>query len=342
MRLDRLLFPLVTLAEHAILRLNRRSGMGRYADPARYFDREPAAIAARCREIAADYFGYLRPPDRGVPTEVTRFRSAARAESHAFPSPLPSGTAANDRVVFHRYRARGPARGAVLFHHPAFRRSHGWTEWFLEPLRRRLDVVVMEAPFHLSRCPAGAWSGEWLVNPNPLLMYQGMRQWLADHRALLALLERWAARGDAAARPLGLVGFSLGGYLSLLHSAFDPRLPVVGIAVTNDYALGVWEGILSAPLVRGIREMGWSRADWEELTRPVKLHPYPERFPAERICLISGVNDQVEPFSSIERFHQALKPRRVVRLASAHLTTGLLRARVMKETLRFLEDLEVW
>ena len=48
----------------------------------------------------------------------------------------------------------------------------------------------------------GTFSGERLINPNPIHLYEGLRQWMADHRALLAILDSEAADGANLFMPL--------------------------------------------------------------------------------------------------------------------------------------------
>jgi hypothetical protein len=266
--------------------------------------------------------------------------ASRRHETLAFPSPLPSGIGPNDTVLVHRYRANAASQGTILFHHPAFRTGLAWIDWFTRPLRERFDVAVMEVPYHLSRAPEGTFSGERLINPNPIHLYEGLRQWMADQRALLAILEAEAAVGDPRARPVALVGYSLGAYLSMLYTRFDPALPVVAICGTNDYAMGVFEGILTTSLRACIESAGISREDWERLTRTLKLHLHAHELPADRFLLLSARYDRVEPFRSIERLIEALRPRRSVILPSGHSTTAVLfRRRIMNEAMLFIDEL---
>lgn len=328
--------------------LNRWTGVAQYSHPGKYlsgyFNEDRGKLGAYCDEVGRDLFAYLRPPEVSARSiAVTRLPPAGRLadEVLSFPSPRPSGVAANDTVRVHRYRSRAAApEGTVLFHHPAYRAGLAWIEWFTRPLRSRFDVVVMEIPYHLSRAPAGMFSGERLINPNPIHLYEGLRQWMADHHALLEILTAEARGGSPASLPVAQVGYSLGAYLATLYSNFEPRLPIVSICGTNDYATGVFEGILTTSLRSCVEAAGITREEWERMSLPLKLHLHASTFPADRILSISARYDRVEPIPSIERFHRALNPRRRLALPSGHSTTAVLfRGRIMRAALKFIDEM---
>jgi hypothetical protein len=76
------------------------------------------------------------------------------------------------------------------------------------------------------------------------------------------------------------------------------------------------------------------------LTSCLRLDPYARSFAADRMLLFAARYDGVEPWSSIERFVDALQPRRLVVLPSGHSTTAVLfRGMIMRETLSFLDAL---
>ena len=334
---------LVLGTEASSFALNRWTGIAQYSDPSRYLDEDRTALEEYCAGAARDLFAYLAPPEVRIdelgPSRVPA-ADPGGPEVLTFASPRPSGIAANDTVRVHRFRAAGRPEGTLIFSHPAFRTGLGWIGWFTRPLRRRYDIVVMEAPYHLSRAPEGTFSGERMINTNPIHLFEGLRQWMADHRALLAILEAEAAGGETRARPVGVVGYSLGAYLATVYSRFDPRLPVVGICPSNDYASLVYDGVMMKSLRASIAAAGITRADWERFTSCLRLDPHAAHFARDRFLLFAARYDGVEPWASIERFARALAPKRLVLLPSGHSTTAVLfRGRIMRETLRFLDDL---
>lgn len=333
----------VLRTERSSFALNRWTGIAQYKDPSRYLDVDREALEAYCAAAQRDLFAYLRPPSiRMASLAVTRGPCVSRQDPDllTFASPRPSGMASNDTVRVHFFRATGRAEGTLLFHHPAFRTGLGWIAWFTRPLRRRYDVAVMEAPYHLARAPKGTYSGERMINPNPIHLYEALRQWMADHRALLTILEAQAAAGEARARPVGIAGYSLGAYLATLYARFEPRLPVIGICPSNDYASLVYDGVMLTSLRAALTTAGITRADWERLTDSLRLDPHAPDLCGDRFLLFAAKHDGVEPWESLERFARALGPRRLVLLPSGHSTTAVLfRGRIARETLRFLDEI---
>jgi len=329
--------------ESSSFALNRWTGIAQYSDHARYLEGDRAALEEYCAAAARDLFSYLEPPVVRIDQlDVRTLPAASRAAPDVltYASPRPSGVTVNDTVRVHRYRAESRSEGTLIFAHPAFRTGLGWIAWFTQALRRRFDLAVMEAPFHLSRAPEGAFSGERMINTNPVHLFEGLRQWMADHRALLAILEAEVGAGETRARPVGIVGYSLGSYLATLYSRFDRALPIVGICPTNDYATLIYEGVMLKSLRAALGQAGITREDWERLTSCLRLDPYARSFAADRMLLFAARYDGVEPWSSIERLVDALQPRRLVVLPSGHSTTAVLfRGMIMRETLSFLDAL---
>ena len=334
----------VLRAERSSFGLNRWTGIAQYHDPSRYLDVDRDALEAYCAGASRDLFAYLAPPEVRIEdlavSRVPGGSPGGGADLLTFTSPRPSGLTPNDTVRVHRFRSTGRAEGTILFHHPAFRTGLGWIAWFTRPLRRRYDVAVMEAPYHLERAPRGTYSGERMINTNPIHLYEGLRQWMADHRALLAILEAESAGGDTRSRPAGAVGYSLGAYIASLYSRFDPRLPVAGICTTNDYASLIYDGVMMRSLRAAITSAGITRADWERLTHSLRLDSQARALKGDRFLVFAAKYDGVEPWESLVRLAQALAPRRLVLLPSGHSTTAVLfRGRIMRETLRFLDEL---
>ena len=336
---------LVLATEATSFALNRWTGIAQYAHHSRYLEQDQEAVEAYCAGASRDVFDYLAPPAVSIDKiDVRRIPALSRSEPDqlTFSSPRPSGIPANDTVRVHRYRAAGLAEGTLVFIHPAFRTGLGWIEWFTRALRQRFDVAVMEAPFHLSRAPEGTFSGERMINTNPIHLFEGLRQWMADHRALLTILESEADGGEPRSRPSGIVGYSLGSYLATMYSRYDPKLPIVGICPTNDYASLIYEGVMMKSLRASIGQAGISREGWERLTSCLRLDPYGRSFAANRMLLFAARYDGVEPWPSIERFVEAVQPRRLVLLPSGHSTTAVLfRRLIMRETLSFLDALKI-
>ena len=329
--------------ESSLALKNRLTGVGEHKEPFRHFGAGGVAEAeALCGEASRDLLAFVRPSHdatagRLTVTPVPRGRLGSGRVELRFDSPRSSGIAVNDRVVARLIPPRHPRadRMALVFHHALFQRYWGLWEWFLAPFAQRFPVIMMAAPYHFERRPDGWFPGEGTVNPNPWRLYESIRQWSWDQKALMSALP------DATGLdPVAVVGFSLGAFQSLLVAAAGglEKVPIVSVAATNRYAFGLRHGILGRGTLAGLRRAG---IDGERLDRwvdAIQLERYVSRLRGRPVLFIAGRHDRVDPPPSPHRLEAALSPARSVWLNSGHGTVLLERARIAAEVFRFLED----
>jgi pimeloyl-ACP methyl ester carboxylesterase len=329
--------------ENSLRLKNRLTGVGEHKEPFRHFG--PGGVAeaeALCSEASQDLLAFVRPPatataDRLTVTPVAKSRIGAGVIEIRFDSPRPSGTAVNDRVVARVIPARHPRadRMALVFHHALFQRYWGIWEWFLAPFARRFPVVMMAAPYHFERRPSGWFPGEGTVNPNPWRLYESIRQWSWDQKALMRALP--AATG---LDPVAVVGYSLGAFQSLLVAAAGDLdgMPLVSVAATNRYAFGLRHGILGQGTLAGLRRAGIDGDRLDRMVDAIQLERYVSRLRGRPVLYITGRHDRVDPPPSPHRLEAALAPTRSIWLDSGHGTVVFERARIAREVFRFLEE----
>ena len=278
-------------------------------------------------DILADFPAWLDPGEIGVPAARD---TESRDELVLFPSPLPCGQAAVDRVAVKLYpdppleggpRGRSPRVG-VLFHHWLGFSSWLPVDWLLGPLTERMPVAAMVAPHHLSRSMPGFASGDGFIHPNPLAFYEASRQW---HLATCELLRR-----DHGWDEVVVVGYSLGGYGALLHRLIRPAPPTVVICVTNDYARGVFESPRTEDLRRGLDELSFSREHFSRLTRPLHLADWAPRLGGEKLTWIYARYDTIEPPESLLEAREKIAPEIQVEVAGGHASAALDRQEILK------------
>jgi pimeloyl-ACP methyl ester carboxylesterase len=332
--------------EHSLRLKNRLIGVGEHKEPFRHFG--PGGVAeaeALCDEASRDLLAFVRPSptataSRLIVTPVPRAANGSGRIELRFDSPRPSGVAVNDCVVARLIPARHPRadRKALVFHHALFQRYWGVWEWFLAPFAQRFPVIMMAAPYHFERKPSAWFPGEGTVNPNPWRLYEAIRQWSWDQKALMSSIPE-----ATGLDPVAVVGFSLGAFQSLLVAAAGglDNMPIVSVAATNRYAFGLRHGILGQGTLAGLRRAGIDGDRLDRMVDAIQLERYVSRLRGRPVLFIAGRHDRVDPPPSPHRLEAALAPTRSLWLNSGHGTVLFERATIAKEVFRFLEDQEI-
>jgi uncharacterized protein len=107
-------------------------------------------------------------------------------------------------------------------------------------LARGIGSLALDLPFHGER--EGA---DREIPRNPLALVAAWKTAVAEARAAVAWL---AAQPDTSDDRIGVVGYSLGGFLALMTAADEPRLRVVALAAAGDLP----DRTPYAALVRGL------------------------------------------------------------------------------------------
>ena len=191
---------------------------------------------------------------------------------------------------------RRPSATVVLLHgftmgSPAFDARVMMAErWF----ERGLDVVLVMLPYHGRRASACCrYSGELFASWDVGQLNEAVRQSVHDvDRVVRWLLE--CGRG-----PVGLLGVSLGGYVTALLAALRDDLA---------FAIPVVPAVCLADLPVRLFARSGDRHDapftFGELERAYRVHSpltYPLRTPRERVLVIGGRGDAVTPVSHARR-----------------------------------------
>jgi pimeloyl-ACP methyl ester carboxylesterase len=158
-------------------------------------------------------------------------------------------------------------------------------------LRAGVDVVLMQLPFHGRRRPREVrFTAALFPSPDVVRTNEGFGQAVHDAQALLAWL---AARGAA---PVGVLGYSLGGYIAALLGTLTPHLAFVA-AMSPPALLSelMWRHGHLTPLRVRAEQAGLTV---EHLHRLFRLHSplaRPALVPRERSFLIAGRADLLLP-----------------------------------------------
>ena len=154
------------------------------------------------------------------------------------------------------------------------------------------DVVLVTLPFHGRRNDRFApFSGSGLFRDGLGHFHEAMLQSVCDLRVVIDYLE------DSGVDHVGITGLSLGGYLTALMAAVEPRLhlAIPNSAVTD--LAGLIDGWFPAGhvLKAGLRQGGISPTAFaESMSVHSPLH-YPAALAKDRLFVIAGLGDRLAP-----------------------------------------------
>lgn len=293
------------------------------------------------------FFAYPGPEDAaGAPrSRVLRRIAGGRVREcrmatgyEAWPSG--AGAASGSPMLFEHWRHDADAaRGTVVLLHgfamgrPRFDAFALFaSQWY----RRGLDVALLTLPYHGVRTPGEArFSGEHFATPDVTRMSEAVREAIWEIR----LLTRWLRQESG--RPVGLLGLSLGGYLTALAAALqsdlDFAIPMVPPVCIGDLAWGFFEQ------TRHAREGGAAALSRDELRRSFRVHSplaHPLRTPRERVLIVAGRGDRIVPPSHPAALWTHWGEPAIHWFSGSHLAP-FGRSRIVRAISRHLESLGV-
>jgi len=170
-------------------------------------------------------------------------------------------------------------------------RIDGFVLFAGELFRNGYDVALMTLPFHGPRTPKDArFSGERLAAPHVGRLNEGMRQAVFEVHATC----RWLREESEA--PVGLLGLSLGGYVSALMASLVEDLafvvPIVPPVCMGDLA---WRFYTRS---RQYRNRSTPPFSYDELRRMYRVHSplaFAPRIDKQRLLIVAGRGDQIVP-----------------------------------------------
>lgn len=303
--------------------------------PERFFDFGEGKAAPRVvstREIRRLRGGAAM--SRRLATEYTPFLSALDDDD---PAPLSNG---DPILLEHWVHERVPARGTVVALHgfamgrPRFDAIALFASRWYE---RGLDVVLMTLPHHGARTgPTARFSGERFAVPHVARLSEAVRE------SIYEVLEvtRWLRESSDA--PVGLLGLSLGGYLTALAAGLsqfdlDFAIPMVPPVCIGDLAWRFFRNTAHA------RRGGASALSQLELRTSFRVHSplaHPLRMPRERVMIIAGRGDRIVPPEHPAALSQHWGEPRVHWFSGSHLAP-FGRARIVEAVAGHLESLGI-
>jgi hypothetical protein len=248
------------------------------------------------------FFPFLDAPADTLVSE-TRYRRGLRggrivgrrfaSRYVPFGDPTEPDASADRILVEHWMHTDAAPRATVLALHGFSMgqpRIDAWALFAAQWFAHGLDVALMTLPYHGARAPRGArFSGQRFTDPNPATLNEAVRRAVYEMHAVGAWLR------ERTGAPVGLLGLSLGGYLSALMAGlgddFAFAIPMVPPVCMGELA---WHFVGSGSSHRR-RATAYS---YDELRAMFRVHSpltYPLRLPPERVMIIAGRGDRIVP-----------------------------------------------
>jgi pimeloyl-ACP methyl ester carboxylesterase len=246
---------------------------------------------------------------------------ASRGDSEiSFMSGLPSGDPENDCVkVLVRPAAKQVAE--VVFVHGLFEDNLKIYDTLLcELVRRGLGVYFMMLPYHYDRAPEQSrFSGEYFWSGDLLRSIRAYHQALQDLHDLHQYLRR------RSGRPVGIVGFSMGGGVALTLAARAPLESVFAINPVCNMGDLIWKSPLFATILQDLQAGG---VGYDDLRRRLAhldpLFAGEFRTGRDRVVLGRSLFDQINEPGHYDLLAAKWHPARVRSYRAGHL--NVLRA----------------
>jgi len=268
-------------------------------------------------------------------TKPLRKANRVRACQVTFPSPVTTPITENNTVhgVYFQPAGDGPFPACVVLH------ILGGDFLLAEAVANHLAssgvaALFMKMPYYGER--RGRGSRRRMITEDPHETADGMTQAVLDIRRASAWL---ASREEVDANRLGITGISLGGIMSALGAAGEPRLRNVGIVLGGgNFADVIWNN--DALQAKGFREkwlaMGGTKESFSEALRKVDPVTYGGLLKGRRVLMIAASKDEIVLPECARALHDSIggEPE-LVWLDAGHYTAAQYLPRELTRLSRF-------
>lgn len=300
--------------------VSSRTDLSEYNRP-EYFERPELFYTAGAKQPEVDV-----APERTL--------GGVRISRIGFRSETASGCEVNDVVTGRMFEAAG-AGGPCVVHLHGFRESGAFAPYYLLlgwiMGRFGINSVFITQPYHGTRAPKGKSDGALMLSGDQEQTIHAFRQAVGDMRSAVT----WAK--ERFGGPVGVMGFSLGGFISLLAVCVDDRIDfAVPVIASGDFVRGMWRTQFTRTLVRDFEKAGLTeervRENWG-IIFPIRFRP---KIALERIQLIGTLYDTLVPARSVEELWEAWGRPPIVWLPTGHVSVFLYARRLVNAIVGFI------
>lgn len=247
-----------------------------------------------------------------------------------FPSCVPATQKNNTHAIVQTY---APERA---LHLPAVIVLHGLMTLTLLPYRPFFRAIAeagasayaVELPYHLRRTPPGGISGELFFTADFVMSLATIQQTVAEVRQLIHYLR------EAGASTIGLLGFSLGAWMSALVASCEPEVDFALFAMPPSNLNSVlWQTKLGEPLRRQFESAGWSAADTASFYQRLDPQQLSLLIPPERCAMFTAKFDHFIPLEYTQQLQRQWQHSNLHVYSAGHI--GMIWSR------KFLRDVRL-
>jgi len=158
--------------------------------------------------------------------EIIETRDTADCSRVVLKSNYPSDFSENRSIPLYLYS--GGKKGTVLFFHGRGEKNLDYLRWFPATFAKwGYSGAMMILPFHFERTPAGHRSGELFLDPRTDVLRERFENAVVDGLTVLNYL-KWECPP-----PYFLMGYSFGGFISVITAALDRSICGLSLVVTG-------------------------------------------------------------------------------------------------------------
>lgn len=261
-------------------------------------------------DTSFDDYGALAPR----PEEV---RESVRGNviDISFPSAVRTGYAENDRVRCHCARASRP-NGNVVFVHGLYEDNVQIYDFLISLLNgESLSVYALTLPFHYERKPAASlFSGEYFWSGDI------HRNALAFKQAVYDLYQLYGHVKHSSHGPVWVIGFSLGGGISLCLTSLAPIDGVFTINPVCNIAELVWNSALFATVKEDLKASNLTLEDVRARYSAFEpLNVESTETALDKVVLAKGLYDQINDPDNYDLLAATWRMQHVLTYKAGHL-----------------------
>lgn len=257
---------------------------------------------------------------------------------YSFKSEIESGYPENDVVVGRIFEVRKEIHGdnapcAIIIHgwreHGTFTFYNYMLGWTLA--RLGVNCVFFNQPYHGPRKPRGTADGDLMLSGDMEQTVLAFRQAVCDVRSLIT----WTRANFTG--PVGLVGFSLGGFITFITSCVDDRISyAIPVIAAGDLMTGIEKSFVAKTIIRDLKSSGLTKeqvvANWR-IIMPINFRP---KLPPEKIQIIAGRYDLLIPANKVEEIWERWNRPPITWFPGGHITIGLFPRLLVNSILEFI------